>query len=250
MLGEKFLELYKSTELIIPSSVPDTDCSLIEPEDLNEPIDSADVTVHEKNVSLKLSSTHDMDSLPRVTVLITDVSQPILLENSINNTTYPYHLLAFVTVNCKYRDYKSIDVQSINIESLMAQVSGICVVMSSLYWYYPHSIYAKVKLLLDNDHKLIVGTNTIPHYMLAETPSSVIRETDIPPLETCAIRSSSRVIQRSQYMTMPFSFNCISISQHKPVETCTPTNNIFSLIDFSTQCIVNKLYRSVYGRSK
>jgi hypothetical protein len=221
---------------------------LIEPEDLNEPISEAETSMQEKNVTLRLSLTDDMDSLPPITLLITDISQPILLENSINNTTYPHHLINIISVNCTYKNYQSIELSEVNTESIMDNFVGIVIVMSSLYWYYPHSIYAKVKLLLDNKDKFVVGSNAVPHYHLLQDPQSYIRESDVPSLDTCALRSRDTRVTRHQYLNMPFNFNCISISQSEPIGKFTTTNNIYSMIDFATQCIINKLYRSIYGR--
>lgn len=253
LIGDKFLMLFKQTTLIIPN-VTDTlnqEIDIITPDDLNEPIVDADVTITDKNVALRLSRTEDINTMPQVTLLITDVSQPILLENNINNTTYPHHLLNIVTVNCTYCNYPSIILQNVDITSIMNALPGIVVIMSSLYWYYPHSIYAKVKLLLDYNDKTIVGTHTIPFYHLTLDPHSYIRETDIPPLETVAFHNNTKTticISRSCYLNMPFNFNCINVSPHEPIDKFTPTNNIFTLIDFSTQHVINKVYRSLYGR--
>lgn len=249
LLGEKFLDRYKETKLELPdiSSITDTECQLIVPDDLNEPLEMTETVMNDKNVSLRLSKTDDMDSLPNVTVLITDVSQPELLECCINNTTYPHHLLKFLTVNCTYLSYESITMP-MDLQTIMKTFNGIVIVVSSQYWYYPHSIYAKVKLLLDHKDKVIVGTNEVPYYHLVQTPRSYVRETDMPFLETSAIRSVSRLLNRRDYLLMPFNFNCINITPNEPSSNCSVTNNIYSLIDFGTQCSINKLYRSLYGR--
>jgi len=135
-------------------------------------------------------------------------------------------------------------------------------------YYYPMSIYAKVKILLDykKEKYECVGTDVLGVYNLMENYSHVIHTFSLPEASMAywktfgeqgrfAPHHSGESIpflqgRKDRVITIPFQFNMIAITHGRNLtrnlrtSTKDEKNHIYKSLDFETQRFLNGLYRA------
>jgi hypothetical protein len=138
-------------------------------------------------------------------------------------------------------------------------------------YYYPLSVYAKVKLLLDyaRDGYECVGTNHIGIYNLKGNYSYTAIGNSLPEATMAYWRSFGQtgkygahysgesvpflLNRRHKVLVFPFQFNMVAITHDKNItgslrENKNHDNNaIYKSLDFETQSFINRLFRKIYS---
>lgn len=255
------------------------------------PFNNASMNIH-KNGSSSLTLSKDLgDSVfPTVTVVTPTRNRSILFEMAIRNWKsfkYPREKLDWIIIDdtpvSPDYDIKSKLPISSNINyiwmpsdtpitisdkrnmGLDLAKGDIIVHMDDDDYYYPMSIYAKVKLLQDNIGYECVGTNKLGLYNISDNYSHTSIGTTLPEGSMAywnTFGQKGRFGQhtggesipflrnrRHQVLVFPFQFNMVAMT-HKSNTTGSlreshkkEGNDIYKSLDFETQRFINKLYR-------
>lgn len=224
------------------------------PEDIFvEPITAKTINDDKGNQNLKLSQTKGPESLPNITVinlkLEPDANDQLATHIDKYNkctTRYPKHKITYIVQ------------QEQNLRTLVQQAeTDIIVLESPSFIYLPHSLYAKVKLLLDNDYQCI-ATFTPIHYHLKEN-ISYCQYSRYPDSGTIAFKkeyflqypdtfSADAYLyhNRINYVcNLPNVFNCVVVHHEPPPEGSENARIHNKLFDWDLNYFTNKLYRKI-----
>jgi len=205
------------------------------------------------NQCLELSSTAGADSLPFITVIVPFLNNinkisSLLLKYNINTSRYPKHRINYL--------YQLKD-ESFRLTVSKATTEYI-VIMDHNMIYMPHSIYAKVKLLIDNAECSAVTSNIMCHYHISENKSYVLfnkvptrnatafeRDFFLKYEDCCDIDEYFYNNRKSYVINMPFSYNCIQVHQDSLSDEYIEDNNKIhkSMFDDNIIQLMTKLYR-------
>jgi hypothetical protein len=220
----------------------------------------------ENQQHLKLSPTNGPESLPTitiVTVLPDNVStcEQMLLKRCWLDNRYPLDKIQWIVISSTQPDWWDWAKQHTVFYTDIPDIMNEYIIMWDLcYYYFPHSCYAKVKLMLDNINVDTVGTTTIGIY-------NIIGNFGYHSKSTCPL-SGTMATKRDRYMLsgkdgklfssltsdylqdhvstvmiIPYNFNCLKIDLHRTDRPDSATSAIFAkLLSFEIQSFLNKLY--------
>jgi hypothetical protein len=276
------LEAYQATKFQVPEISQEylTDTVIMEsiPEDRYSEFQQASVTTKKDKEgdkqSLQLSPTNGPDTLPDITIL-TDLRglqvtecQQLLLQRCWLDNRYPTDKITWVVLLDIDKpewwtwggDKVQFQSEKDNAVTSASASSRYVVVWQPNVYYYPHSTYAKVKLLEDHPVIDVVGTvttgiyNILGNYGYAETM-------DLPQVNAVAYRKGLCVDanyfegRRTKTLLFPFNYNSLSIEmteQAKPYKSFRdpPFRLVselmtFKFLTFEVQRFFNKLYRKL-----
>lgn len=209
------------------------------------------------NQALHLSQTAGADSLPNITVIIThkdhvnSVLREMMVKYNKNTTRYPTHRITYIEqeAGSSLRTY---------VEQTQ---TDIVVLMAPDVLYLPHSMYAKVKLILDNPECQAVASNILGHYHIEENKSYTVYA-KYPDADGLAftrefflrypdIQDADDYFYHNRFSSvwdLPFNFNCLIIHTDKlPEKYQRGVNNKIhnNLFDAGVTQFMTKLYRKL-----
>ncbi len=269
-------------------SEPNETDSLPEPDNLEFEIAE---TSHSKSdeYALKLPAEPKREMMLPVTIVTITRNRPILFKMAIRNfnlTKYPK--LEWVIVDdsiqsmqsdipnsinkIKYIHIPKNDEEKLSISdkrniAVEHASNNIIVHMDDDDYYYPDSVYARVKLLITNNRIDCVGISEYGVYHLLNDYSFKINTKQLSEASMCYYKSfwETRKFRehnkgegvpflkgrRSRVLTMPFQFCMIAITHGRNVTSKlreieeTNNNTLFNSWDHTTQSFIIKLYRKL-----
>lgn len=270
-LGEQLYESYTKIPCVLPEQpVMDAD-EVAEAED-EEPEDQYSQPQHaritkDKNGAqhLELTPTHGPDSLPNIIIMTqlpekVEKWQQMLLQRCWLDNRYPINRISWwvQTVDgCKPEwwvwggdcvQFYSTYPPSSESEFIVHWALG--------YYYFPHSTYAKIKLMLDNGPSVdcvgssVLGTHCLQsnqgyelHSATGELSNTAVvgyRSHRRPACESGSMDWEGWI---STYMDIPFNFNAVQITDtdHER-QNAIP---VIKLLSPEMRSFINKLYRTL-----
>lgn len=285
-LSARFARAYKELPFVIPViqfekyAVSDfTAEPWYDPQDrLQQPLQALVDTDKEGKQHLKLSPTDGPDSLPYVT-LITDLRQEIstceqmLLQRSWLDNRYPTdHIQWLVLQNeqsgPKWWTWAKSEVEFVTEIAKDWTTGDYIVLYQPGYYYYPHSIYARVKLMMDNPHVNTVCSHTLGAYNIpGNFGYHTTSDSGEPPSATMATRHERYFIAGDEdgeiyhtlqptkdylkgnlhhTMDFPYNYNCLRVELTKEERPDKVNSAVFAkLLTFEVTGFMNKLYRAL-----
>jgi len=228
-----------------------------EPEDYHSTTEPAVTTRDKKgNQALHLSPTAGADSLPKITVIVLPITDnniigEMLVKYNMNTTRYPKNKITYIHQS---------EGTTLRESAEKAQ-TDIIILMAPDTLYLPHSMYAKVKLMLDNPEYKAVASNILGHYHINENTSYTVYS-KYPDQQSLAFKKAFFLRypdckdidgyfyenQLSKVWNLPFNFNCVRIHQD-PIEEeyLGGTDNRIhkNLFDSGITEFMTKLYRKL-----
>lgn len=188
-------------------------------------------TYHDKQGHDVLKLPKQIGDLPAITVIIppfdsTDVKLNTLLKYNMNTTKYPRHLITYIHCNN----------DGLDLRSHVSSATDIVIIMAADTLYFPHSIYAKVKLL---EIYSAVGSNQNYNYCPDIGKGKLVTDR-YPGSNTMAFRKSFFLQYADCHSldayfydnrwdhiaVMPYNFNCVNICFNMSVEEYQDLNGI------------------------
>lgn len=229
-----------------------------EPEDRFQHCQCAETHLdNDNNQVLTLSITDGAESLPNITVIITTPSEEMsiiaseMIRLNKSMTKYPSHHIEYIQQQGEETLRDAVERASNDIISIMTPHT----------YYLPHSLYAKVKLLLDHSEYNLIGTHRVAYYHLYNDRSYCVR-TKYPDISSIAFRKgyflqypkitdATEYLYKNRYYSvcdLPFIYNCINIdiSQQQSIEAGAGVQLIQKrLFDWEVKHTMVQLYRKL-----
>jgi hypothetical protein len=250
-------ELYQAYTLL-PCNLPEqtsTDSFVRDidevPEDMLDQGHHALVTTDKGGAQhLVLSPTDGPDTLPEITILTrlptaVTKAQQLLLHKCWLDNRYPVNKITWM-VDAPSGRPEWWTWGGDRVHFVQDGTTSMTVIWDLDYYYYPHSTYAKIKLMLDNPHIKCVGSSLVGGIDICKPGSGYTfrqRRPGRPNRSTIAYRSDWKSYQ-STYMDLPFNFNAIRIAT--TVDDADDANvKVIKLLDDSMRSFVGKLSRQI-----
>lgn len=201
---------------------------------------------------LVLSPTNGPDTLPNVTIItrlpsnVTKVQQMLLHKCWLDNR-YPVDKITWIVESDNHPSWWTwggdrIIPRSPSLDPSSSPSSSSFVVEWDLdHYYYPHSIYAKIKLLMDNPEVLCVGSDTEGCIDISRPSNGCIRRPRSGPVGI-AYRDGWKGY-RNTYMDMPFNFNTVQIKTTNAEDIIDESVKVIKLLDDDMKSFIGKLNR-------
>lgn len=266
----------------------------VEPDQLPEPDTEPFQIAHteqprEQIIKLKMKKTPsiniDPDGLPNVTIITPTRNRAHFVELMLHNwysINYPADKLEWIVIddsdnqlalpqipNLKYIhcDQQMTVAEKRNYGAGLAS-GQIIIHMDDDDYYYPMSVYSRVKLLIDNPTVECVGCSDYGVYNLIENYSFVMRTSNLAEASMGYYKEfwqkqkfkehplgEGHSFTRNRHrcvMSMPFDFNFIAITHNQNItgklRSATfknKVNTIYKSFDETTQQLLNKIYRKI-----
>jgi hypothetical protein len=217
---------------------------------------------------LSLTPTDGPDSLPHITILthLSDADavtkcQQMLLRRCWLDNRYPVNRIKWIIKGCggkpEWWNWAGECVSFVDTGSPTTSDSEYVVIWSLDHYYFPHSTYAKVKLILDSASEVnCVGSNVLGEHCLENNKGYSLR---LGPREggfdaSLCYRSFRQPISGtsmdwkgwiSTYMDVPFSYNCIKINFKEDEGDPEHKLPVIKLLGDEMRSFMNKLYRQL-----
>lgn len=236
------------------------------PEDKYSQPQQALVTKDKKGAQhLVLTPTDGPDSLPHVTLWTilgksVTVCQQMLLRRCWLDNRYPINRVRWVvqTNDGKRPEWWNWGGDNVHFqaEPLKNPQTEYVVTWSLNYYYFPHSTYAKIKLMLDNDNVDCVGSTVIGEHNLDSNQGYEIRSSSgLSELEVLGYRSYRHPLNGydpimdwkgwvSTFMNVPFNYNAVKVSFDRDnSERKEHKLPVIKLLNTEMRSFMNKLHR-------
>ncbi len=243
------MEQYETSDLCVDSYV----------EDKYETFEQAPTYAEEKDGKvtqrLQLTPTDGSESLPLIT-LVTMIDQPLtfhekaLLSWNWRTSKYPSHKISWIVglPSGLVLDWSGPGCVQYHYDKSLSELLALCVteikiMMQPGIYYFPHSMYAKVKLLLDYPDKSLVGSNICNIYNVISNTCYLETE-ELPQLYSLGGRNILHDGYKRGVLLFPYSYNCVKVNiARTDRDTDIIRNASVKLFDYETQNLMNKIYR-------
>ena len=211
---------------------------------------------------LVLTPTNGADTLPHITIWtviedpgVVTKQQQMLLQRCWLDNKYPTNRIKWVMQSSGGKpDWWTWGGDSMNFQEEFVEPStGFVVVWKLNYYYLPHSTYAKVKLMLDNNTVNSVGSYIVGEHYIESNNGYEIKPDDGLSMESvvCYRKSRHPLIGEkldwkgwvSTHMNIPFNYNAIKVNFGKDNGNPDHKLRVIKLLDDEMRSFMNRLYR-------
>lgn len=283
-LASRLTQAYEQLPFIVPTIPIEkyvTSCitrkPYYDPQDrLQTPLNALIDVDTEGNQHLKLSPTNGPDSLPYIT-LITNIHQSLsicermLLQRSWLDNRYPTNRIEWLVITSdgqrpEWWTWAQSEAKFMTMDSKDMPTGDYVVMYQSGYYYYPHSIYARVKLMMDNPHintvcsHMLGAYNVLGNYgyhttsaagepvaaTMASTTERWLRTVDVGGCYYFTMQPTREYLDGNIHhlMDFPYNYNCLRIELTREERPDKVNSAVFAkLLTFEVTGFMNKLYR-------
>lgn len=236
------------------------------PEDKYSKPQKAIVTKDEKGAQhLKLSPPNGAENLPALTIVTyldkeVSLCQQMLLKRCWMDNRYPADKITWIIYQSTDKLPEWFNWARGAVYCNRDPETDYVVVWQAGYYYFPHSNYAKVKLLMDHPSVNVVGSHLVGELYIHDNQGYewYERKDGLPSNDVVAYLKHRHPDPHhdgdiswdgwiSSYMDMPFNYNCIKFNEN---ENGTGTESrhklaVAKLLSEEMKLFTNKLYRKL-----